>query len=73
MLIHLSESELKRMGRKWAKAREAQDLTQAAMGRALGLTGSYMSLIESGRRVPDIAVVRAAARLLKVTVEELFP
>jgi len=53
------------------KAREKSGLTQAAVATACGLTGSYISLLESGRKpAPSDRVVRKLASALDLDVEE---
>jgi transcriptional regulator with XRE-family HTH domain len=68
-----SAKRLNAMGAAWTRCREAAGLTQAALATKLKMTGSYVSLIESGKRVPDILVITAAAKLMKVEISDLCP
>jgi transcriptional regulator with XRE-family HTH domain len=61
------------MGLAWTRCREAAGFTQAALATKLRLTGSYISLIEAGKRVPDVRIVSDAAKLMKVEIKDLCP
>lgn len=55
------------------RSREARSMTQAALAEACGLTGSYISLLESCRRPPPSdRVLRRLAEVLEVPAEELL-
>ena len=49
-----------------ATLREAQNMSQEQLARAVGISPSYLSMIEAGERQPDSAVRRALARALGV-------
>ena len=74
------DPEMERVGRTLHTIRERHGYTQEAFGTELGISRSYISLIESGRkRLPDRLLYRAA-QLLEITPlaikrpeEELIP
>ena len=68
-----SAKRLSEMGERWIRAREFTKLTQAELAKKLGVTGSYISLIESGKRVPDVLVIVDAAKLMNVELRTLCP
>jgi transcriptional regulator with XRE-family HTH domain len=60
------------MGRRLRWVREAYDMTQGQMARAVGLDQTTWSYYESGKRWPDqFAAVRLVARL-KISVAYLL-
>lgn len=46
--------------------REAKGMSQADLARAVGISPHYLSLIESGEREPDGAILRALGRVLEI-------
>ncbi len=50
-----------------AALREEQKMSQDQLARAVGISPSYLSMIEMGERQPDSAIRRALARVLGVT------
>ena len=51
--------------------REHRGLTQEDLGEQVGLSGSYLSQIESGKREGTVRVYAALARALGVDVDDL--
>ena len=51
--------------------REHRGLTQEDLGEQVGLSGSYLSQIESGKREGTVKVYAALARALGVDVDDL--
>ena len=51
--------------------REHRGLTQEELGEQVGLSGSYLSQIESGKREGTVRVYAALARALGVDVDDL--
>src|SRR5262245_28232376 len=60
------------LGRRIRHTRTARGLTLAALGDAVGVTPSLLSLVENGRREPRLSLLRAIAAALDVTVPELL-
>ena len=54
------------------KIRKAKGMSQKKLAEALGVTQGTISAWESGRWNPAIERVRAAAKVLCVTVDELI-
>ena len=52
--------------------REHRGLTQGDLGEKVGLSGSYLSQIESGKREGTVRVYTALARALGVDVDDLL-
>lgn len=52
--------------------RRGREMTQAALGRRVGLGKSTICLIEKGTRQPSFASARAIAAEFGVSIEELF-
>ncbi|ASL27284.1 helix-turn-helix domain-containing protein [Azotobacter chroococcum] len=46
--------------------REAQNMSQEQLARAVGISPSYLGMIETGERQPDSAIRRALARVLGI-------
>ncbi|GAB3394112.1 helix-turn-helix domain-containing protein [Azotobacter armeniacus] len=46
--------------------REAQNMSQEQLARAVGISPSYLGMIEAGERQPDSAIRRALARALGI-------
>lgn len=51
--------------------REHRGLTQAELGRRAGVTGTYIFMLESGRRKGQVATLKKLAAALGVTLEQL--
>lgn len=60
------------LGRRVRHLRSARGLTLDALGRAVGVTPSLLSLVENGRREPRLALLRSLADALEVTVADLL-
>lgn len=54
-----------------ARLRKQQGLSQVALAKKARLTQQYISLIESGARVPTRRALRDIARALGVKLDEL--
>lgn len=52
--------------------RLARGLSQAALGRALGVSRQTVNSIETGRYTPSLPLAIALARYFSKTVEEVF-
>jgi transcriptional regulator with XRE-family HTH domain len=60
------------LGQRMRRLRSRTGLTQAELATAAGLSTSYVSLIESGRRAPGPEAQIRLARVLQVTPAELL-
>ena len=58
-------------GARLRALRRAQGLTQADVGRALGVAASTVSMYESGKREPSLDTILGIARLLGAPLEAL--
>ena len=61
-----------RIGRFIAEKRKEQGLTQAQLAEALGITDRAVSKWETGRSLPDAAIMLELCGLLKITVNDLL-
>ena len=54
------------------RLRTARDLSQGALGEALGVSRQTINAIETGRYLPSLPLAIGLARFFDTTVEELF-
>ncbi|GAB3463350.1 helix-turn-helix domain-containing protein [Azotobacter salinestris] len=54
-----------------AALREAQNMSQEQLARAVGISPSYLGMIEAGERQPDSAIRRALAQALGIAEWEV--
>jgi putative transcriptional regulator len=52
--------------------RTQRDLSQGALGAALGVSRQTINAIETGRYLPSLPLAISLARFFDTTVEELF-
>ena len=52
--------------------RTQRDLSQGALGSALGVSRQTINAIETGRYMPSLPLALGLARFFETTVEELF-
>jgi len=52
--------------------REHLKMTQAELAKKIGVTGTYIFMLESGRRKGGVATLKKLAYALNVTLEELL-
>ena len=62
-----------KLGRRIQKVRTAQGLTQEQLAEKIGKGLDWIAHIETGREVPNIAMLRKIARALGVKVKDLLP
>jgi len=62
----------KRLGQRIAELRRQQRLTQVQLAKALRCSVEFISLVERGVNSPSVARLEHFAKVLKVTVVELF-
>ena len=60
------------IGLKIKAYRTAMKLTQAELAVRLGVTGAAVSAYENGSRLPSYDVLRKAARIMGISVDELI-
>jgi transcriptional regulator with XRE-family HTH domain len=65
-------NHLRRLGQRVAQIRRIKKITQEELAERSGLTLSYISKIETGRRNPTITVVSKIAQSLDVDIYQLF-
>jgi transcriptional regulator with XRE-family HTH domain len=63
---------LKRFGQRLAAHRLKSGLTQEKVAELAKLDRSYISLVETGRRNPSIGTLRRIAKMIGVSLAELF-
>lgn len=61
-----------RFGRVIRRRREATGISQEKLAELAGLHRTYISLLERGKRMPSIEVVRVVAASLKTTMTSLI-
>lgn len=61
-----------KLGKEIIARRRKQLISQEDFARKAGITRSYMSHIENGRRVVSIAIVEKIAKALGTTLTDLF-
>jgi putative transcriptional regulator len=54
------------------RLRAAREITQGALGQALGVSRQTINAIETGRYLPSLPLAIGLARYFGTTVEELF-
>jgi putative transcriptional regulator len=52
--------------------RSSRELSQGALGSALGVSRQTINAIETGRYMPSLPLALGLARFFETTVEELF-
>jgi transcriptional regulator with XRE-family HTH domain len=62
-----------RLGRQMQKVRKARGLTQEQLADKIGTSTPWIGNIETGRVVPNLAMLQKIARALGVKVKELIP
>lgn len=61
------------IGEAWRQARHAMGKSQEETAIRLGISESYLSLIENNRRTPPIPLLRRMAELSSWSMEALTP
>ncbi len=65
-------SSAERMGKRIAAARKARGMTQEQLGERLGVSFQAVSTWEQGRFIPDSEHLEALARVLDLSLDNLF-
>ena len=63
---------LKRLGLKLRRLRQARKLSQSALAKQAGITGTYVAKLERGGSDPTIGVLKRLANALGVPVTALL-
>jgi transcriptional regulator with XRE-family HTH domain len=66
------DSAVKNMGNRIKQLRTKNGLTQEVLSARSGLTKSYISLLEAGKKIPAIATLSTIAVALGTTITEFF-
>ncbi|WP_116812457.1 helix-turn-helix transcriptional regulator [Steroidobacter cummioxidans] len=66
-----SRAYFRELGKSIEKLRKSQQMTQAELARAVGVTPQAIYAYEIGDRRPSVLIVAKLAKALAVTVEEL--
>jgi len=61
-----------KFGRRVRELRKQQGLTQEKLAELASIDYSYLNLIEAGKRNPSLKRIAKLARVLKVSLPELF-
>ena len=62
----------KQLGRRIAALRKAADLTQAKLAERTGYSVEFISLVERGINSPSVEGCERIAKILHISVKELF-
>lgn len=62
----------KRLGKLIKALRENAELTQEQLAKKAGVNHSYISLLETGQRMPTVKTADKIAAALGVTLADLF-
>lgn len=63
---------LEKFGQKIRALRKKQGLTQEKLAELAKIDYSYLNLIEAGKKNPSVKRIAKLARVLKVSISELF-
>jgi transcriptional regulator with XRE-family HTH domain len=63
---------MKRFGEKLRTLRQKRGLTMRQLGKMLEVTDGYVSKMETGDKLPNVAMVIKVARLFNVTSDQLI-
>jgi len=61
-----------RMGNKIRALRKEKGISQVGLARALKMSASYLSMVESGKRMPSVEMLILISEYLDVSVNELL-
>ena len=71
-LAHAEPEVAERFGRRLQQAREHEGISQSRLAEELDLDHSYISRLESGARMPSVALLLALKRRYGWSVDELL-
>lgn len=61
-----------KLGQRIRKIREAKNMTQEELAYQAELDYSYVNQIENGRKNPTVQTLEQIAKVLKVSIKDLF-
>lgn len=61
-----------KFGQRIKELRKKQELTQEKLAELAGIDFSYLNMIESGKKNPSLKRIAKLARILKISLSELF-
>lgn len=61
-----------KFGQRIKELRKKQELTQEKLAELAGLDYSYLNMIEAGKKNPSLKRIAKLARILKISLPELF-
>lgn len=70
--MRVNSRKIKSIGERVRKARKERGLTQERLAEIVGVSSTYIGFIEQGQRVPSIKTADKLARVLKITLSDLF-
>lgn len=62
----------KALGKKVQKHRKEFNLTQEELAFKIGISRAYMGYIEQGRNIPTVEVLQKIAKVLRISIKDLF-
>lgn len=65
--------EAKTLGENLTLWREYRGLSRSALGEAVGRSGQYIGMIESGKREGTLAIISAITKALRCDLDDLLP
>jgi transcriptional regulator with XRE-family HTH domain len=68
----IMSNTLKKLGDRIREIRESRKLTQEELAYQADLDYSYVNQIENGRKNPTVQILDQIAKVLKVTIKDLF-
>ena len=66
------DNTIKNLGKRIKQIRNKKGLTQEALSGRSGLTKSYISLLEAGKKIPAISTLSGIAVALGMTIGDFF-
>ncbi len=69
----MSDSELKKLGKKIKEARKQRGLTQSDVAEKADTSANYFAQIERGEVNPSYTLLQAIAKALKIKLTDLIP
>lgn len=64
--------QMKQFGRKLKELRKFRNLTLVQLGELLGVHNTYVSQLETGKRIPNAEMILKIADIFEVTCDQLM-